>query len=93
MDIKEVLLQLFIMFFVKKASGSSIKNENISNRELGKELHKPIVRKFKKRKLQPRFIGNIWGVVLANMEAISKFNTEFRVLLCVFDIYSKYNIT
>ena len=32
--------------FDKKASGSGIKNENISNKELAKELHKPIIIKF-----------------------------------------------
>ena len=39
-------------FFDKKTSGSGIKNENISNKELAKDLHKPIVRKFNKRNVQ-----------------------------------------
>ena len=38
-------------FFDKKTSGSGIKNENISNKQLAEELHKPIIRKFKKRKV------------------------------------------
>ena len=33
-------------FFDKKSSGSGIKNENISNKELAEELHKPIIKKF-----------------------------------------------
>ena len=34
-------------FFDKKpASGGTDKNEIISNKELGKELHKPIIRRF-----------------------------------------------
>ena len=37
-------------FFDKKTSGSGIKNENISNNELAEELHKPVIRKFKKKK-------------------------------------------
>ena len=32
--------------FDKKTSGSSIKNENISNKEWAGELRKPIIRKF-----------------------------------------------
>ena len=32
-------------FFDKKTSGSGIKNENTSNKELAEELHKPIIRK------------------------------------------------
>ena len=35
----------------KSASGSGIKNENISNKESVEELHKPFIRKFKKSAL------------------------------------------
>ena len=54
------------------------------------ELHKPIIRKFNKRKKQSPFIDNIWGADLADMQLISKFDKKFRFLLCVIDIYSKY---
>ena len=37
--------------FDKKASGSGIKNDNIPNKELGEELHKPIIRKFNKKNI------------------------------------------
>ena len=53
-------------------------------------LHKPIIRKFNKRKVQSPFINNIWGADLADIQLISKFGKEFRFLLCVIDIYSKY---
>ena len=43
-------------------------------RELTEELHKPIIRKFEKRKIYPSFIDNIWGAALANIQLISKFN-------------------
>ena len=33
------------------ASGGAIKNDNISNKELAEELHKPIIKRFKKRKV------------------------------------------
>ena len=52
MDVKRVLIQWFIKFSIKKNSGSSIKNENILNKKLAEELHKPIIKKFKKRKVQ-----------------------------------------
>ena len=90
MDIKEVLLQWFITFFDKITSGSGIKNENISNKELAEEIHKPIIRKFNKRKVQAPFIDNIWVADLANMQLISKFNKGSRFLLCIIDNYSKY---
>ena len=74
----------------KNTSGSGIKNKIISNKELPEELHKPIIRKFKKRKVHSSFIDNIWGADLADMQIISKFSKGFRILLCVLDIYSKY---
>ena len=77
-------------FFDRKVSGSGIKNENISNKELAEELHKPIIRKFKKRKGYSSFIDNIWGADLVDTQLISEFNKEIRFLLCVVDIFSKY---
>ena len=69
---------------------SVIKDVNISKKELSEELHKPIIRKFKKKKVHSAFVDNIWGADLADMQLISKFNKGFRFLLCVFDIYRKY---
>ena len=77
-------------FFDKKTSGSGIKNENISNKELAKELHKPIIRKFNKSKVQSPFIDIIWGTDLADMQLISKFDKGFRFSLCVIGIFCKY---
>ena len=77
-------------FLDKNTSGSGIKNKIISNKELPEELHKPIIRKFKKRKVHSSFIDNICGADLADMQIISKFRKGFRILLCVIDIYSKY---
>ena len=66
----------------KKTSGSGIKNENISNKELAEELHKPIIRKFKRRKVYSYFIDNGWGADLADMDLISKFDKEIRFSIC-----------
>ena len=48
-------------FFDKKTVGGAIKNKNMSNKELAEELHKPVIRKFNKRKVHSSFIDNIWG--------------------------------
>ena len=63
----------------------------ISNKKLAEELHKPINRKFKKRKGHSPFINNICGSDLADIQLVRKFNRGFRFLLCVFDICSKYS--
>ena len=90
MDINVDLLQWFINFFDKKASGSGIKNKNIPKKKLAEELHKSVIRKFNKRKIHSSFIDNIQGADLAYMQLKSKFNRGFRFLLCVIDTYSKY---
>ena len=43
-----------------------------------------------KKEVCSSFRDNIWGVDLADMQLLSKFNKGFRFLLCVIDIYSKY---
>ena len=83
------LLQWSIKFLIKKLLVSGNQN-NISNKKLAEELHKPIIRTFNKRKVQSPFIDNIWRADLADMQLISKFNERFRFLLCVIDIYTKY---
>ena len=75
-------------FFDKKTAGSGIKSM-IQNEQLAEELHKPIFRKFKKRKVYSTFKDNIWGADLADMQLISKLNKGFRFSLR-FNIFSKY---
>ena len=60
------------------------------NEHLVEELHKPIIRKFKKRKIYSGFRDNTWGADLVDMQLTSKFNKRFRLLLCVINIFSKY---
>ena len=64
-----------------KSGSEPIKNQNIQNKELPEELHKPIIRKFKKRKVHSTFINNIWDADLADIQLISKLNGRLRFLL------------
>ena len=63
----------------------------MSNEELAEELHKPIARKFKKRKVYSSFLDNIWGADLADIQLISKLNKGIHFLLYAIYIFSKYN--
>ena len=72
-------------FFDKKSEGSGLKSQQLAN-----ELHKPIIKKFKKRKVYSFFKDNIWGADLADMQLISKYNKGIKYLLCVIDLFSKY---
>ena len=79
-------------FFDKKSEGSGVVNTKLTpqNQQLAEELHKPIIRKFEKRKVHAAFKDNIWGVDLADMQLLSRYNKGIRFLLCVIDIFSKY---
>ena len=81
------LASMVYKFFDKKSSGSGIANE--SNYQLANELHKPIIRKFKKRKVYSSFRDNIWGVDLADMQSLSRYNKRIKYLLCAIDLFSK----
>ena len=76
-------------FFDKKTTESGIKSMP-QNEQLAEEIHKPIIRKCAKRKVNSTFKDNIWRADLADMQLISKFYEGFRFLICAIDIFSKY---
>ena len=53
------------------------------------ELHKPIIRKFEKRKVYSSFRENICGVDLVDMQSLSRYNKGIRYLLCAIDLFIK----
>ena len=57
---------------------------------MAEELHKPIRRKFKKRRVLVNGIDRIWAADLVDMQAFSKFNRDVKYLLSVIDVFSKY---
>ena len=65
------LVSMVYKFFDKKSAAGSgtIKPSSLI---LADELHKPVIRKFKKRKVYSQFKDNIWGVDLADMQSLSK---------------------
>ena len=69
----------------KNVLGSGVNNE-----KLAEELHKPIIRNFKRRKMYSSFKDNIWVVDLADMTLLSKFNKGIKYLLCVIDLFSRF---
>ena len=85
---QRVLACMVYKFFDSKVSGSGAKLRP-ENEQLANELHKPIIRKFEKRKVYSTFKDDIWGVDLADMQLLSKYNKGIRFSLCVIDIFSK----
>ena len=80
------LASMVYKFFDSKVSGSGAKLIP-ENKQLANELHKPIIRKFEKRRVYSTFKDNICDVGLADMQLLSKYNKGIRFLLCVIDIF------
>ena len=64
------LASMVYKFFDKKSMGSGFVKD--SSLILADELHKPVIKKFNKRKVYSQFKDNIWGVDLADMQSLSK---------------------
>ena len=75
-------------FFYKKSSGKGVAPELIY--QLANELHRQIIKKFRRRKLYSSFRDNIWGSYLADMQPLSKYNKRIKHLLCPIDLFSKH---
>ena len=60
------------------------------NYQLASELPKQIIKKVKRGKVYSSFKDNIWGVDLADMQLLSKYNKGTKYLLCTINLFSKY---
>ena len=64
------LASMVYKFFDKKTKGSGVTLANKSipqNEKLAEELHKPIIKKFKRREVYSAVKDNIWAADLADM--------------------------
>ena len=64
------LASVVYKFSDKKSIGNGVNAK--PNYQLANELHKEIIRKFKKRKVYSSFRDNIWRVDLPGMQSLSK---------------------
>ena len=49
-----------------------------------------LLENFKKRKVYSSFKDNIWGVDLADMQSLNRYNKGIKYLLCAIDLFGKY---
>ena len=75
--------------FDKKSSAGGVAVTE-PNYQLANELHRQIIRKYKKRKAFSSFRDNIWDVDLADMQSLSRYNKGLKYLLCAIGLFSKY---
>ena len=82
---QRALASMVYKFFDKKTGLRVSVNEH-----LAEELHKPVIKKFKRRKVYARFKGNIWAANVAERESLSSKNKNFKYLLYVINVFTKY---
>ena len=63
---------------------------DLATQQLADKLHKPIIRKLKRRMVYSSFKDNIWGADLSDMQLMSKYSKGIRFLLCFIDLFRKY---
>ena len=93
MGIKKALAGTVCKIFDKKTGSGAIATSKAGvsvNEQLPEELHKPITKKLRWRKVYARFQGNIWAAELAELESPSSKNKHVEYLLCVIDVFTKY---
>ena len=87
------LASMVYKYFDKKSMGSGtakpsslecVKKLKNSSLILADELHKPVIKKFNKRKVYSQF------ATFTDMQSLSKKNKGIKYLLCAIDLFSKY---
>ena len=58
--------------------------------QLSEELHKPITRKFTKRRVFVKGVDKIWAADLVEMQRFSDWNKGIKYLLMVIDVFIKF---
>ena len=72
--------------YFDKKTGSGI---NL-NEEQVEELHKPVIKKLKRRNVYARLKDNMWATDLAKMGTSYIIVIYVIYLLCVIDVFTKY---
>ena len=74
-----------MIFLIKKTGSGTSMNE-----QLAEKLHKPVIKKFQRRKVYSRFKDNIWVADAVEMESLSSKNKNVKYLICLIDVFTKY---
>ena len=81
------------MYKLAKQSSKKVKLQDVRDwlrKQQTYTLHKPIRKKFLRRKTVVAGIDTQWQADLADLSKLSKFNDKYRYLLCIIDVFAKY---
>ena len=71
-------------------SGDQHRQDVPMSEELAKELHKPVRKHFKKRRVISKHVDDIWAADLVDMKYYSPSNKGYKYILMIIDVFSKY---
>ena len=81
----QISLASMVYKFFGKRTGSRIS----VTEQLAEELHKPVIKKFKLRKVYARLKDDIWAADLPEMESLSSKNKNVKYFLSVIGFFTK----
>ena len=87
---KPEMNEKMITAFAQARVGGGVKPELKWKDQLAVELHRPVKRKFKRRRVIANGVDDIWSADLVDMQWNSRENKGYKYLLNVIDVFSKY---
>ena len=55
----------------------------MSKKEFASDLHRRVIKKFPRRRVMASGIDNIWGLDIADMNSLMKYNDQYRyIFMC-----------
>ena len=67
-----------------------IKNVEKQQQQLAKEVFSPQITKFKRQRIVPLYKDETWSADLIDKSTLSKYNNNYKFILTVIDIFTKY---
>ena len=87
---KPEMNEKMITAFAQTRTGGGVKPGLKWKDQLAVELHRPVKRKFKRRRVIANGVDDIWSADLVDMQWNSRENKGHKYLLNVIDVFSKY---
>ena len=82
---------LILHYIISSYYTSNNKTDNKpTTKTLSTELHRPVIKKFEKRRVEVERIDEIFGADLVDMTFVEDENKPYKYIMSVIDCFSKY---
>ena len=89
-DMNEKLDRRIVRAIIGRKRKQHVVGLGVMREELVAELHKPVRKHFKKRRVISKHVDDIWAADLVDMQYYSRSNKGFKYILMVINVFSKY---